>query len=298
MNHQEHEFSVETASLRLDKFVAEKLPELSRSRTQKMIASGQITVNDQKAKASFRLSPGEIVRVKIPFTMSPDIVPLEIPIPIIYEDNDLLVVDKPAGLTVHPAPGYTGPTLLNALMPHLDNFEPLHPRPGIVHRLDKDTSGVMVIARQPAALANVAEQFKKRIVQKVYIALVNGKLEPESGVIEASIGRNTGDRTRMAISSESRGRQARTRYRVDRYIAGNTLIFAMPETGRTHQIRVHLAAIGHPVFGDRVYGQQSRLLGRQFLHAHKLGFYLPSNNEWRVFESPLPSDLLETLKLL
>ena len=170
------------------------------------------------------------------------------------------------------------------------------PRPGIVHRLDKDTSGVMLVAKNNIALANLSDQFKSRSVKKVYLTLVKGHLKPERGVIEAPIGRDSGDRKKMAVTGESRGRQARTNYRVIRYVGKNSLLEITPETGRTHQIRVHLAAIGYPVIGDATYGKKSAYLNRQFLHAHRLGFYLPSSGKFVEFESPLPADLEKALK--
>jgi len=298
MPRQEYTFTVRETDLRLDKFVSSQLPDFSRAQAQKLITAGLVTINGQPGKASAKLSRDDVVHVTLPPPLVGDLLPLEIPVTVLYEDDDVLVVDKPAGLTVHPAPGYSGPTLVNAIVAHLSKFDVATPRPGIVHRLDKNTSGVMVVARHPAALAKVAEQFKKHTVKKVYIALVQGKLSPETGVIEAPIGRDSGDRTKMAVSSESRGRHARTIYRVIQYLPKQTLLEAMPETGRTHQIRVHLAAIGHPVYGDAVYGQKSPILPRQFLHAHQLGFYLPSSGEWREFQSPLPADLAQTMKQL
>jgi len=298
MPRQEYTFTVKETGIRLDKFVAAQVPDISRAQAQKLIAASLVTVNGQPGKASDKLNRDDVVGVVIPPPAAVTLPPLEMTVPVLYEDDDVLVVDKPAGLTVHPAPGYNGPTLVNAVAAHLARFDAATPRPGIVHRLDKNTSGVMVVARHPAALAKVAEQFKKHTVKKVYIALVQGKLSPETVIIEAPIGRDSGDRTKMAISSASRGRNARTRYQVLAYLGKYTLLEAMPETGRTHQIRVHLAAIGHPVYGDAVYGQRSALLPRQFLHAHKLGFYLPSGGEWREFESPLPADLAQTMKQL
>ncbi len=295
---QEFNLVVTAPGVRLDKFITEQIPDLSRSQSQKLIEDGFVTVNNRPEKASYKLGLRDNVTVKIPPPSPSYLQPLEMEVPIIYEDDDVLMVDKPAGLTVHPAPGYKGPTLINAVLAHLAKFDQETSRPGIVHRLDKDTSGVMVVARHPAALAKVAEQFKKHTVKKVYIALVQGRLTPEQGIIDAPIGRDMIDRTKMAISPASHGRNARTQYKVIRYYGDKTLLEAMPETGRTHQIRVHLAAIGHPVIGDAVYGKKSPDLARQFLHAYKLGFNLPSTGKWMEFESPLPADLAETLKHL
>jgi 23S rRNA pseudouridine1911/1915/1917 synthase len=206
------------------------------------------------------------------------------------------VVDKPAGLAVHPAPGHPSHTLANAVLNYLpalaESGDSL--RPGIVHRLDKDTSGLLVVAKNPAAQANLSNQFKSREVSKSYLVLVKGRLTPQTGIIEAAIGRDPRNRQRMAVVS--RGREARTEYRVVKYVGGCSLLEIRPETGRTHQIRVHLAAIGFPVMGDAAYGVTSPHLPRQFLHASRLGFKLPSTGRYVEFESPLPPDLEQALK--
>jgi 23S rRNA pseudouridine1911/1915/1917 synthase len=206
-----------------------------------------------------------------------------------------MVVDKPPGLAVHPGAGHYSHTLVNAVLARLEDVDTGESeRPGIVHRLDKDTSGLILVARNTAAHMNLAEQFKNRSVIKVYQALVQGHLTPLEGIIEASIGRDPRDRKRMAVIS--RGREARTEYRVLKYIQNYTLVEVRPRTGRTHQIRVHLAAIGFPIVGDATYGAKSQFLDRQFLHAFKLGFRLPSSGEFREFESELPSDLKKALE--
>jgi 23S rRNA pseudouridine1911/1915/1917 synthase len=288
--------TVQDPSPRLDKFLSLEFPQISRSQLQKLISQGFITVNNKPAKGGHGLEHGDQVAV--------DLSPLNagisggenIPLKVVYEDKDLIVIDKQAGLTVHPVSGHKQNTLVTVLLaryPDLtDNEDPT--RPGIVHRLDKDTSGLMVIARNPAAKKILIDQFKTREVKKAYLALVKGKLKPEEGTIEAPIGRNPGDRKKMAIVEG--GRPARTRYRVIRELDGYTLLEVMPETGRTHQIRVHLAAIGRPVVGDSVYGVKSPHLKRQFLHAFKLRFKLPSTGEYREFVSELPEDLKEALE--
>ena len=282
--------------LRLDKFVGENCPELSRTHAQKLIADGCVTVNDRTVKASLKLESGEPVKIVIPPEPPSPLAAEDIPLRIVYEDDDLIVVDKPAGLTVHPAPGHPGHTLVNAVLGHLpllaEDGDTL--RPGIVHRLDKDTSGLLVVAKNRVAQANLSDQFKSRNVHKTYLALVKGKLTPESGSIEADIGRDPRHRQRMAVVS--RGREARTRYHVIRYVGNYSLLEITLETGRTHQIRVHLAAIGFPVVGDDTYGVTSPCLSRQFLHAGKLGFHLPSTGEYLEFESPLPADLEKALR--
>jgi 23S rRNA pseudouridine1911/1915/1917 synthase len=293
---KEYRFTVEQSSIRLDKHISEICLDLSRTQAQHLIEDGQVTVNGNPEKASFILTVGDTVLVRIPPPTPSHLTPENIPVPILYEDDDVLVVDKPAGLTVHPAPGHPGHTLVNAVLSHLATLPDDAQRPGIVHRLDKDTSGVMVIARNPVAHENLAAQFKKHTVKKVYLALVRGQVTPEEGIIEAPIGRDTGDRKKMAISGESRGRKALTRYKVIRFLGNHTLLEVMPQTGRTHQIRVHLAAIGYPVVGDATYGVKSPVLSRQFLHAHKLGFRLPSTDKYVEFTSSLPEDLERALK--
>ena len=299
-NPKSYQFTVDWAGIRLDKFVSENCPELSRSQAQKLIDDGYVVVNGLMEKASHKTEIGEKIEVTIPPPALTGLLPEAIPVKIIYEDDDLLVIDKPAGLTVHPAPGHPSHTLVNAVLSHLNEIEDEGDitRPGIVHRLDKDTSGVMLVAKNNVALANLADQFKARTVKKTYITLVKGILRPDKGVIDAPIGRDSGDRKKMAVTGESRGRSARTNYRVIRYIGKNSLLEISPETGRTHQIRVHLAAIGYPVFGDITYGKKSAFLNRQFLHAHRIGFNLPATGKWVEFESPLPEDLLQALKEL
>ena len=283
---------------RLDKYLSGEYPELSRSRLQKLIEQGHVLVNGLGAKVSQRLNPGDRISISIPPAEPTSLIPEPLTLEIVYEDNDLIVVNKPAGLTVHPAPGHTSHTLVNALLaycPELAQFGDSL-RPGIVHRLDKDTSGLMIIAKNSVAQQNLINQFKSHLVTKKYLVLVKGKLSPERGIIEAPIGRHPANRKRMAIVNS--GRQAKTNYEVKEYLNNYTLLDVKIETGRTHQIRVHLAAIGYPVIGDAVYGIRSPYSKRQFVHAYRLGFRLPSNGEYREFNCDLPQDLSQTLSLL
>jgi len=282
---------------RLDRYLAGEC-QLSRSYVQKLIAAGQVDVNGQPVKASQALVAGDRVTVILPPPPTSHLKPEDIPLNIVYEDSDLLVLDKPAGLVVHPAPGHQGGTLVNALLAHCPQIEDIggSVRPGIVHRLDKNTSGLMVVAKSAAAQTGLARQIKERSITKAYLALVRGHLSPRQGAIEAPIGRHPGERKRMAVVNG--GREARTGYRVIDYLDDYTLVEALPETGRTHQIRVHFAAIDHPIFGDQVYGKRSPLLGRHFLHAHRLGFRLPSSGEYMEFTSELPPELAGTLELM
>jgi 23S rRNA pseudouridine1911/1915/1917 synthase len=289
-----YHFTVEQTGIRVDKYVSDICPELSRTQAQKLIEDGNITVNGGTIKSSLKLQAGDIVDVVIPPPVASTLTPEAIPLNIIYEDQDVIVVDKPAGLTVHPAPGHYTHTLVNAILAHapeIDSGETT--RPGIVHRLDKDTSGLIIVAKNNTAHMKLAGQFKNRSVKKVYLALVQGHLSPLEGIIEANIGRHPRDRKRMAVTES--GREARTGYKVIKYLNNYTLLEIKPQTGRTHQIRVHLAAIGFPIVGDAVYGAKSAYLSRQFLHAHKLSFRLPSSGEYREFKAEMPPDLVKAL---
>jgi len=292
MMETRHSFTADTAGLRLDKAIASQLEGISRARIQRLIEQGLVRVNSLVSKPSYRLDKGDEVVITIPEPEPSHLIAQKIPIQIIYEDKDILVVDKPAGLSVHPGPGHPDSTLVNAVLgyaPQVCGGEA--GRPGIVHRLDKDTSGLIIIALNPESHVYLANQFKTRQVKKTYTALVRGNLAPATGFIDAPIGRDRSHRKKMAVTSAGNGRLARTGYRVMEYISSYTLLQAMPETGRTHQIRVHLAAIGHPILGDTTYGFHSNLLSRQFLHASSLIFKLPSSGDKVEFSSPLPQDL-------
>ncbi len=294
-NNRVYAFVVDEPGARLDRYVVERCPELSRTQAQRLIAEGYVTVNGGMAKAGLKLGFGDRVTVSIPPPPSSPLSPEAIPLNIIYEDDGLLVVDKPAGLTIHPAPGHPGHTLVNAILSRLASPPDSGDlRPGIVHRLDRDTSGVMVVAKNSTAQADLISQFKAHSVAKAYLVLVRGHLAPETGVIEAPIGRDPSDRKRMAVVAG--GREARTGYQVVRYIGDYTLLEVRPETGRTHQIRVHLKAIGYPVVGDKVYGVKSDLVSRQFMHACRLGFKLPATGQYKEFTSELPPDLAQALE--
>ncbi len=291
------ELIADSSGVRLDKYIAEH-SELSRSYIQKLIAEGQVIVDGRITKASYKLSAGNKIVITLPPPAPVSLIPEDIQLKIIYEDSDVIVVDKPAGLTVHPSPGHPRGTLVNALLKHCPDLAGIKGtiRPGIVHRLDKDTSGLMMVAKNDFAQASLSKQIKERTVKKIYLVLVSGHVSPSQGVIEAPIGRHPKDRKRMAVVST--GREARTFYQAKEYLGNYTLLEVQPETGRTHQIRVHFSAIGHPVIGDTVYGVKSPLLSRQFVHAHRLGFRLPRSGEFVEFESELPPDLEWTLRRL
>lgn len=294
---------------RLDRALAALRPDLSRTRAQSAIKAGEVTVNGKPAKPSLLLETGQRLALAPTLGQSATApagaskpLPEAIPLRVVYEDDRLLVIDKPAGLVTHPAPGHATGTLVNALLAHAPDVEETDnpQRPGIVHRLDKDTSGLMVIAKDAATHAALAVQMRERAMVKRYIALVEGRVDPAQGEIEAPIGRDPRHRLRMAVVSEARGgRPARTRFRTLRALSGRTLLEIQLDTGRTHQIRVHLAAIHHPVVGDPIYGRpQPPRPPRQFLHAARLEFRHPWTGEWLVFEAPLPDDLTAFLDQL
>jgi 23S rRNA pseudouridine1911/1915/1917 synthase len=291
------QFNSPVPNIRLDKYLTQVLPQFSRAYLQKLIVQGYILVNGQRTKASQRLNKADGITVEFPPLPA---YPLAEPIPlaIIYEDKDILVIDKAAGLTVHPAPGHPSHTLVNAILAHCPGLAMSNEltRPGIVHRLDKDTSGLIVIAKNDFAREYLARQFKSRAVTKGYLVLVKGRLSPEQGIIEAPIGRDPHSRRRMAIVEA--GKAASTRYKVRKYLGNYTLVEVSPLTGRTHQIRIHLSAIGYPVVGDPVYGVKSAYVNRQFIHAYRLGFRLPSTKQHQEFSSSLPMDLEQALEYL
>jgi len=285
---------------RLDRLLAERLSEISRSYVQSLIDDGYVAVDGRTRKASYRVHAGETLAVLIPPPTPIDPEPEAIPLTIVYEDADVLVIDKPAGMVTHPAPGHEHGTVVNAVLAHAPEVHINGSiRPGIVHRLDKDTSGLLIVAKHERALALLAAQFQERRTVKRYIARVDGEIEPDEGTIDVPIGRDPRARQRMAAIRE--GRSAISHFAVRDRFVGYTLADVRIETGRTHQIRVHLAFIGHPVTGDVVYGEPrvaARLpLGRQFLHAAGLGLTLP-NGEWHDFTASLPVELEETLAIL
>jgi len=291
------QFDSSVSDIRLDKYLTQVFPQFSRAYLQKLIVQGSILVNGQRTKANQRLTNVDKITVELPPL---PVHPLAEPIPltIIYEDADILVIDKPAGLTVHPAPGHPSHTLVNALLAHCPSLAMSNEamRPGIVHRLDKDTSGLIVIAKNDSVREYLSAQFKNRTVIKGYLVLIKGRLHPEQGIIEASIGRDPHNRQRMAIVEK--GKEASTQYQVRKYLDDYTLVEVTPLTGRTHQIRVHLSAIGYPVVGDSLYGTKSTHLNRQFIHAYRLGFCLPSTKQYQEFNAPLPVDLEQALEHL
>ncbi len=272
---------------------------LSRSRLQALAADGLITVNDQPARSAQRVRPGDAIVVSVPTVAAPaDLVPQDIPLAVVYEDSHVAVVDKPAGLAVHPGPGHPDGTLVNALLARCPDIRGIggELRPGIVHRLDRDTSGLMVVAKTQPAHIRLTEQLKDRSVLKEYLGVAVGLVTPASGVIDAPIARDPRHRQRMAV--DAGGRVARTHYETEAELPDHTLLRLRLETGRTHQIRVHLSYLGYPLLGDPVYGKASDRIERQFLHAARLGFRHPETGEWSEHEAGLPVDLARLLAKL
>ena len=289
---------VDVRDERLDKFLASRETDLSRAQIAGLVAGGLVKVDGAIVKSSYRLRGGETVEMEMLPPPPSGVSPQEIPLSVIYEDEDILVIDKPAGMVVHPAPGHRRDTVANALLARLPGIEEVgdEQRPGIVHRLDMDTSGLMVAAKNRRAHHHVSGQIKDRSVLKGYTALAKGNIDPPEGVIKARIGRDNRNRKRMAVVQL--GREAETSYRAVESAPGYTLLEVIPKTGRTHQIRVHLSALGYPIVGDALYGGKDPRLERQFLHAHLLGIRLPGTGEYMEFTSPLPADLKAFLSQL
>ena len=303
-SHQ-HIFPVSAAEAgqRLDRYLVAALRDLSRSGVQQLIEEGQVLVNGQQSKPGYALRPGDEVQVvRVNRTIAANLQPQSLPLDIVYEDEDLLVINKAAGMVVHPAPGHTDDTLVNAL---LARYPEMHRsageedvRPGIVHRLDKDTSGLLIVAKNARTQAALIEQMKEHQITKRYLALVEGIVSLDQGSIDAPIGRDPRHRQQMAITSVG-SREARTHFRVLQRFKHHTLLLIQLETGRTHQIRVHLKAIGHPVAGDPTYGathaHPNLVLNRQFLHAYQLSFSHPTTEALLELEALLPADLQNVL---
>jgi 23S rRNA pseudouridine1911/1915/1917 synthase len=319
MSDEQGEFTLivnaQETNLRLDTFISTHLPECSRSRVTALIREGAILVDGQPCKPAYKVKAGQVVSGSIPAPTVSDLVPQSIPLDILFEDHALIVVNKPAGLVVHPAAGHAAGTLVNALLHHCPDLEGIggEKRPGIVHRLDKDTSGVMVVAKNDMAHKALSNQFKERHIRKIYLALVLGAPRQESGIIDMPVGRHLVDRKKMAVVY-SGGREARTLWHVHERFAAATLLAMDLKTGRTHQIRVHCLAIHHPIIGDPIYGPRRlphtslkhhtpmhHILSqakRQMLHASQLSFSHPSSGAALEFQAPLPPDMAQIIRQL
>ena len=289
--------------LRLDKYLVECMPDFSRNRLQSLIKDGKVTVNGLPAhKTGQMVEAISTVQISLPEPVSTALIPESIALDIVFENEDLMVVNKPAGMVVHPAAGHFSGTLVHAALAHAPQMAGIggEQRPGVVHRLDKDTSGLILLAKNDAAHRWLVNQFKDRKVEKIYLALIDGHPPSRMGRVEAPIGRSSAHRQMMAVVPPSHGRQAITEYRTLESFPEHTLIEAHPITGRTHQIRVHMEFLGCPVVGDTIYGrrQASLRLNRFFLHAARMTIHLPGEKEPHFFEAPLPPDLVKVLEQL
>ncbi len=291
-----YKVNVSGAKKRIDQHLAEIQSELSRSRIKKLIDDQLITVNGISIKCNSKLQAGDVILLRLP-----DPTPLQIPaesvaLNIVFEDDAMVLVDKAPGMVIHPAPGHPSGTLVNALLAHCRDLSGIGgvERPGIVHRLDKDTSGLVLVAKTDAAHKSLCKQFKNREIKKVYLALVKGRIKNATGSIQSSIGRHKQHRKKMATGLRD-GREAHTDYEVIQRYGHFTFVRLIPKTGRTHQIRVHMASLSHPVLGDSLYGgkldAKFKKISRQALHAHRLEFSHPETKKWMQFDSPLPKDI-------
>ncbi|MBQ6856627.1 MAG: RluA family pseudouridine synthase [Lachnospiraceae bacterium] len=287
---------------RIDKFLSDQCEELSRSFLQKLLKSGEVYVGSKTVKPSYKVTAGDLISFEVPEAVEPEILPEDIPLDILYEDHDVVLVNKPKGMVVHPAAGHYTGTLVNALMFHCkDDLSGINGvmRPGIVHRIDMDTTGVLIICKNDLAHNSIAEQLKEHSITRRYQAIVHGNLKDDEGVIDAPVGRHPQDRKKMCINHQN-GKHAVTHYRVLNRFKGYTHIECRLETGRTHQIRVHMSSIGHPLLGDQVYGPAKcpfKLQG-QTLHAGILGFIHPRTGEYMEFAAPLPEYFTKLLDVI
>ncbi|MEE1014484.1 MAG: RluA family pseudouridine synthase [Lachnospiraceae bacterium] len=292
----------EDQQMRLDKYLAEQFPEQTRSYLQKLIKDGEVLVNGKSVKTGYQLSKGDEVSVNIPEPKELDVAPQKMDLDIVYEDEDVILINKPKGMVVHPAPGHTTDTLVNGLLYHCkDNLSGINgvARPGIVHRIDRDTTGILIVCKNDMSHNSIAAQLKEHSINRRYRALVHGNLKENQGTVEGPIGRHPIDRKKMAIN-EKNGKPAVTHYTVLERFGNYTLIECVLETGRTHQIRVHMSSIGHPLVGDEVYGPAKcpfKLQG-QCLHAMVLGFVHPRTGEYMEFSADLPEYFEELLNKL
>lgn len=294
--------SAEDNGLRIDKYLSDHMEEMSRSYLQKLLKSQDVMVNEKTVKANYKVASGDVISVSVPEPEAVDIKPEDIPLDILYEDQDLIVVNKPKGMVVHPSAGHYSHTLVNALMFHCrDELSGINGvmRPGIVHRIDQNTTGSLLVCKNDFTHNHIAEQLKEHSIKRKYRAIVHGVLKEDNGVVDAPIGRHNTDRKKMAVNYKN-GKTAVTHYHVLERFSNFTYIECQLETGRTHQIRVHMKSIGHPILGDDVYGPAKcpyRLEG-QTLHAMILGFIHPRQNSYMEFSAPLPEYFINLLKKL
>ncbi|MFH1259897.1 MAG: RluA family pseudouridine synthase [Elusimicrobiota bacterium] len=283
---------------RLDVFLRRRYPQYSREFFRRLIRDGYVTVEDKPAKSSLRVKKGETIALTFPDQPALELLPEDLPLSVIYEDEQLIVLNKQPGMVIHPACGHRSGTLVNALLGYFQKKYPEKDvRPYLVHRLDKDTSGVLVVAKNDLCKQKISLQFEKRQVEKVYLALVKGVIQEEEGLIDAALGRSTIDRRRMTVV-EGAGRSAQTRFKVKKRFPHSTYLELYPKTGRTHQLRVHCIYIGHPILGDKDYGEKTLDVSRPMLHAYSIKFFHPEQAQTMKFTAPLPKDFLKTMKTL
>ncbi len=288
----------EYIGMRLDRALATAHPDLSRMQWQTLIKKKQVTLNGKPVKASMKVDGSEVIEATLPNIVESDLIAEDIPLDIKYEDADIIVINKPAGMVVHPGTGHESGTMVNALLHHCTDLAGIGDtkRPGIVHRLDKDTSGLIIVAKHDKALWDLQKQFAERLVHKAYLALCDGAVSPDKALIDAPIGRDPKARKKMAVippNKSATARESRTTYEVMTKFTGYTLVKCLPKTGRTHQIRVHMAYAGFPLVGDKVYGRRKQLLlkDRHFLHSAELGITHPTTGEKMAFSAELPPQL-------
>lgn len=287
--NKEYELTVKDEKGRLDKFISSKIDTLSRTQVQDLIAKKQVLVNNKEVKGSYKVTLGDKILITVPPKEPLSLEPEDLNLDIVYEDQDVIVVNKPQGMVVHPAAGHPDHTLVNGLLYHTKELSqsPEGFRPGIVHRIDKDTSGLLMVAKNDQARISLEQQLASKTNKREYLAIVHGNFNNLAGVIDAPIGRNPNNRKQMAVNPN--GKSARTHFEVLEQFKGYSLVKCVLETGRTHQIRVHMKYIGHPLAGDPLYGPKKTLKGNgQFLHAKTLGFYQPTTHEWLEFSVEVP----------
>jgi 23S rRNA pseudouridine1911/1915/1917 synthase len=291
MDEKKRLIDAEAAAKRIDVFLTQQEPQFSRTLIKELILKGLVSVNNARIKPHYRLKVNDEVRWQAPVAQDSGLCPEDIPLKIIFEDTDVLVLDKPQGMVVHPGAGNQTHTLVQALLFHTRQLSTINPqRPGIVHRLDKETSGVMVVAKNNSSHLNLTKQFKKHTIERRYIALVTGQVQFDEGVVDVPLKRHVLDRKKMFVSFTEEAKPAHTFYRVLKRYPEFTALELFPKTGRTHQLRVHLAYLGHPILGDSKYGKKKNF-ERLALHAKDLGFAHPSTGEFLKFQSPLPPEI-------
>ena len=296
---EKRKLEINEENVRLDKFVMQEMPDLSRTLIQEYIKEGHILVNGKNEKASYKIKMNDDIEVTIPDNKDMDVLPEDIPLDIVYEDDNLMVINKPSGMVVHPAAGHFSGTLVNALLAHTKDLSSKNgdERPGIVHRIDKDTSGLLVVAKNDKTHEALANQLKDKTLSRIYVALVKGRINHDTGTIDAPIGRDPYDRKKMCVTDQN-SRNAITHFKVLERYKNSSLIECKLETGRTHQIRVHMNYIGHPIINDPVYGGKKNIDNfGQMLHAKEIGFINPATGKHMTFSCDVPDEFNKILEI-